>query len=236
MEDKALVIGGWFGGLATGVALRREGWAIEVFERAPELGEVGAGLSLWRNALAALDRLGLLTRWSGVAEALRASESRRIPRTRRVVRESRQAGTIAQWSNLLACRFREALLRSQYVARKQARQLEWMITPQVRGRLPWNSMAKQQRHGPGPLRPDQGVDVSGIRYQRGSRPVDHLLGRVRTELSDRIQARYRTAQRASVQRHRRAQGGSPMLRSIRPTRARRPSDASVDPTEARKLS
>jgi hypothetical protein len=38
--------------------------------------------------------------------------------------------------------------------------------------------------------------------------------------------------RASVRRHRRAQGGSPMLRSIRPTRARRPSDASVDPTRA----
>ena len=34
--------------------------------------------------------------------------------------------------------------------------------------------------------------------------------------------------RASVRRHRRAQGGSPMLRSITPKRARRPSDASVD--------
>jgi hypothetical protein len=31
-------------------------------------------------------------------------------------------------------------------------------------------------------------------------------------------------------------GGLPMLRSIRPTRARRPSDASVDPTDARKAS
>ena len=41
------------------------------------------------------------------------------------------------------------------------------------------------------------------------------------------------ALRASVRRHRRAQRGSPMLRSIRPTRARRPFDASVDPTEAR---
>jgi len=38
---------------------------------------------------------------------------------------------------------------------------------------------------------------------------------------------------ASVRRHRRAQGGSPMLRSIRPTRASRPYDASVDQTEAR---
>src|SRR5262249_29994936 len=34
--------------------------------------------------------------------------------------------------------------------------------------------------------------------------------------------------RASVRRHRRAQGGSTMHRSIRPKRARRPSDASAD--------
>jgi 2-polyprenyl-6-methoxyphenol hydroxylase-like FAD-dependent oxidoreductase len=72
-----------------------------------------------------------LTRASDVACALRAYESRRIPRTRRVVRESRQAGTIAQWSNPLACRLRDAMLRSRFVARKQAEQLAWMIAPQV---------------------------------------------------------------------------------------------------------
>ncbi|HXY33736.1 MAG TPA: FAD-dependent monooxygenase [Planctomycetaceae bacterium] len=66
-----------------------------------------------------------------VVAALRAYESRRMPRTQRVVRESRQAGTIAQWSNPIACRFREALLRSRFIARKQAAQLAWMITPQV---------------------------------------------------------------------------------------------------------
>ena len=66
-----------------------------------------------------------------VPPALRAYEARRIPRTRRVVRESRRAGTIAQWSNPLACRFREALLSSRFVARKQAEQLAWMIAPQV---------------------------------------------------------------------------------------------------------
>jgi 2-polyprenyl-6-methoxyphenol hydroxylase-like FAD-dependent oxidoreductase len=66
-----------------------------------------------------------------VPEALRRYETLRIPRTSRVVRESRQAGTIAQWANPLACRFREALLRSRYVARKQAEQLAWMITPRV---------------------------------------------------------------------------------------------------------
>jgi len=66
-----------------------------------------------------------------VPQALRDYEAVRIPRTSRVVRESRQAGRIAQWSNPLACRFREALLRSRYVARAQAKQLNWMITPRV---------------------------------------------------------------------------------------------------------
>jgi 2-polyprenyl-6-methoxyphenol hydroxylase-like FAD-dependent oxidoreductase len=72
-----------------------------------------------------------LTHSSKVADALRAYECRRIPRTSRVVRESRQAGTIAQWSSPLACRLREAVLRSRFVARIQAKQLAWMITPQV---------------------------------------------------------------------------------------------------------
>jgi len=43
----------------------------------------------------------------------------------------------------------------------------------------------------------------------------------------------RLALRASVRRHRRAQEGSPMLRSIRPTRATTSLAASVDPTDAR---
>ncbi|WP_406698806.1 FAD-dependent monooxygenase [Singulisphaera sp. Ch08] len=68
---------------------------------------------------------------SDIPQALRDYEVRRIPRTSRVVRESRRAAWIAQWSNPLACRFRAALLRSHYVAREQAKQMAWMITPQV---------------------------------------------------------------------------------------------------------
>ncbi|WP_165249572.1 FAD-dependent monooxygenase [Paludisphaera soli] len=64
-----------------------------------------------------------------VPAALRSYESRRIPRASRIVRASHQAGTIAQWSNPLACKLREALLRSRFVARKQAEQLAWMIEP-----------------------------------------------------------------------------------------------------------
>src|SRR4051812_3971851 len=62
---KALIIGGGIGGLSTGIALRRAGWEVAVFERAPAFREVGAGLTLWANAVRALDSLG-------VGEALRA--------------------------------------------------------------------------------------------------------------------------------------------------------------------
>ncbi|HEY8504351.1 MAG TPA: FAD-dependent monooxygenase [Gemmataceae bacterium] len=56
---RALVIGGGIGGLAAAVALRRVGIGADVFERAPEIREVGAGLSLWSNAVVALRCLGL---------------------------------------------------------------------------------------------------------------------------------------------------------------------------------
>ncbi|MFF7736577.1 FAD-dependent monooxygenase [Streptomyces sp. NPDC007984] len=58
-ERKATVVGGGIGGLATAVALTSKGWTVEVLERAPELREVGAGLSLWPNALRALAALGV---------------------------------------------------------------------------------------------------------------------------------------------------------------------------------
>jgi 2-polyprenyl-6-methoxyphenol hydroxylase-like FAD-dependent oxidoreductase len=56
---KAIILGGGIGGLASALALTREGWQVEVLERSPEFTEAGAGLSLWPNALRALDALGV---------------------------------------------------------------------------------------------------------------------------------------------------------------------------------
>ncbi|PSL07008.1 2-polyprenyl-6-methoxyphenol hydroxylase-like FAD-dependent oxidoreductase [Haloactinopolyspora alba] len=56
---KALIVGGGIGGLAAAVAFDRHGWQVEVLERADEFTEVGAGISLWPNALRALDTLGV---------------------------------------------------------------------------------------------------------------------------------------------------------------------------------
>lgn len=58
-HDTIIIAGGGIGGLAAAVALYRRGWIVQVLERAPALAEVGAGLSLWPNALRALDALGL---------------------------------------------------------------------------------------------------------------------------------------------------------------------------------
>lgn len=57
-DQKILIIGGGIGGLGAAIALRDVGFEVEVYEQARELREVGAGLTLWRNGLEALDYLG----------------------------------------------------------------------------------------------------------------------------------------------------------------------------------
>ncbi|MFF4414530.1 FAD-dependent monooxygenase [Streptosporangium sp. NPDC001559] len=54
-----MIVGGGIGGLAAAVALGRRGWEVEVWERASEFAEIGAGISLWPNALRALGELDL---------------------------------------------------------------------------------------------------------------------------------------------------------------------------------
>lgn len=59
-DAPAIVVGGGIGGLSAAIALRRAGIPAEVHERAPELREVGAGISLWPNATRVLRQWGLL--------------------------------------------------------------------------------------------------------------------------------------------------------------------------------
>jgi 2-polyprenyl-6-methoxyphenol hydroxylase-like FAD-dependent oxidoreductase len=56
---KTVIIGGGIGGLTTAVALARRGLTAEIYEQAPVLEEIGAGVGLWSNALSALESIGL---------------------------------------------------------------------------------------------------------------------------------------------------------------------------------
>ena len=55
----ATVVGGGIAGLASAISLARAGWQVRVLERAPALGEVGAGLAVTGNGMTALAALGL---------------------------------------------------------------------------------------------------------------------------------------------------------------------------------
>ncbi|HEX6353129.1 FAD-dependent monooxygenase [Actinophytocola sp.] len=56
---KAIVVGAGIGGLTAAHALRCVGWQVDVYEQAPKIGPVGAGIGIAPNAVKALDRLGL---------------------------------------------------------------------------------------------------------------------------------------------------------------------------------
>ena len=57
MMLRAVVIGGGLGGTAAAVALMRAGIDVRVYEQAPRMAEVGAGVSLASNGLRMLERL-----------------------------------------------------------------------------------------------------------------------------------------------------------------------------------
>jgi 2-polyprenyl-6-methoxyphenol hydroxylase-like FAD-dependent oxidoreductase len=59
MPRTALIVGAGVGGLSAGIALRRAGWTVRIFERAASPRELGFGLALAPNAIAALRELGV---------------------------------------------------------------------------------------------------------------------------------------------------------------------------------
>lgn len=55
-----MIIGAGLGGLAAAVALQKSGHKVTVYERTPELGELGAGIMLTPNAVRALEHIAAL--------------------------------------------------------------------------------------------------------------------------------------------------------------------------------
>jgi 2-polyprenyl-6-methoxyphenol hydroxylase-like FAD-dependent oxidoreductase len=56
---RLIVVGGGIAGLSTAIALRKTGHEVVVLEQAPRIDPLGAGISLFANAMKALDRLGV---------------------------------------------------------------------------------------------------------------------------------------------------------------------------------
>ncbi len=59
LDHCVLIVGAGIGGLTLAAALRRAGVPHRVFEQAPALGEVGAGIGLWTNAIRGLRTAGV---------------------------------------------------------------------------------------------------------------------------------------------------------------------------------
>src|SRR5262245_28727825 len=74
---RVAIVGAGISGLTVAAALTRAGIECQVFEQAPELGEVGAGIQISPNASRILHRLGLERSLGTVAVRPEALEMRR---------------------------------------------------------------------------------------------------------------------------------------------------------------
>jgi 2-polyprenyl-6-methoxyphenol hydroxylase-like FAD-dependent oxidoreductase len=72
MGRSALIVGAGIGGLSAAIALRRSGWKVRVFEQAESPRELGFGVGIAPNAVAALRKLGV-----GETVVARGFETRR---------------------------------------------------------------------------------------------------------------------------------------------------------------
>lgn len=76
-KGRALVIGGGIGGLSAAIAVARAGYQPVVYEQAPELREIGAGVAIWSNAYRALQALGAGGSLAELTSPLTSIETRR---------------------------------------------------------------------------------------------------------------------------------------------------------------
>ena len=56
---KATIIGAGMAGLTTGIAMKKMGYTVEIYEKTRQLRPAGAGISLWSNGIKVLNWLGL---------------------------------------------------------------------------------------------------------------------------------------------------------------------------------
>ncbi|MFB2934422.1 FAD-dependent urate hydroxylase HpxO [Aerosakkonemataceae cyanobacterium BLCC-F154] len=63
---KIVIIGAGIGGLTTGIALKKAGYQVEIYDKVKELRPAGAGISLWSNGVKVLNKLGLGDRMAAI--------------------------------------------------------------------------------------------------------------------------------------------------------------------------
>jgi salicylate hydroxylase len=73
-----VIVGAGIGGLTAAASLLQRGHKVRVYEQAPELGEVGAGIQMSANAVKVLDHLGLRSTFEPTAVRPKAFEFRRF--------------------------------------------------------------------------------------------------------------------------------------------------------------
>lgn len=93
----ALIAGGGIAGVAAALGFARAGWDALIFEQAPALGEVGAGLQLSPNACKVLDRLGVLPDIFARANGPEAAEMRDGVTGELIYRAALGADAEARW-------------------------------------------------------------------------------------------------------------------------------------------
>src|ERR1044072_3577775 len=60
------IVGAGLGGLAAAIALRRQGFEVQVYEQAPELAEFGAGINISPNSVKFFEAVGLVDKLHAV--------------------------------------------------------------------------------------------------------------------------------------------------------------------------
>jgi FAD-dependent urate hydroxylase len=130
-----LIAGAGIGGMAAGIALRRIGWSVSVYERATDLRPVAPAFAMGQRG--ACPRPAGSQRAASVTAAARRIRGhlylvRRILRTTQIIQQSRRIGQLGQWSHPVAVALRSALMRG-LVAPIQERAITGVIGYRVWG-------------------------------------------------------------------------------------------------------
>lgn len=105
---KTIIVGGGIAGLASGIAFANAGWDVTVLERAPRIEPLGAALSLWPNACAAMSSIGVLSAVSARGAPITAMQlATRDGKTilRRAIPDQAMMSTRASLQNALLTAF-----------------------------------------------------------------------------------------------------------------------------------